>query len=141
MSLPLELSTCDALFLSYIVNAPRHLGSGAPHHLTPEQEAQRVVDSPAPAGPSGRWRTRAGLPIPRSEMAWATVARGRLHERVQATLFLQRLGDGRRHRVRQRAGLHGGETVGLCRSGLPAEAQHRDGDQRAERSAQHRLHG
>ena len=55
------------------------LQGGVPHHLTPEQEAQRVIDSPAPAGPSGRWRARAALPIPRSEMAWATVARGRLH--------------------------------------------------------------
>ncbi len=55
------------------------LQGGVPHHLTPEQEAQRVVDSPAPAGPSGHWRTRAALPIPRSEMAWATVARGRRH--------------------------------------------------------------
>src|SRR5690349_3711674 len=55
------------------------LQGGVPHHLTPEQEAQRVVDSPAPAGPPGRWRARAALPIPRSEMAWATVAQGRLH--------------------------------------------------------------
>ena len=52
------------------------LQGGVPHHLTPEQEAQRVVDSPAPAGPPGRWTARAALPIPRSEMAWATVARG-----------------------------------------------------------------
>ena len=55
------------------------LQGGVPHHLTPEQEAQRVVDSPAPAGPAGRWVARAALPIPRSEMAWATVARGRMH--------------------------------------------------------------
>ena len=32
---------------------------GAPHHLTPAQEAQRVYDSPAPAGPPGRWVARA----------------------------------------------------------------------------------
>ena len=55
------------------------LQGGVPHHLTPEQEAQRVVDSPAPAGPAGRWLARAALPIPRSEMAWATVAGGRMH--------------------------------------------------------------
>ena len=55
------------------------LQGGVPHHLTPEQEAQRVVDSPAPPGPKGRWLARAALPIPRSEMAWATVAQGRMH--------------------------------------------------------------
>jgi hypothetical protein len=52
---------------------------GAPHHMTPEQEAQRVFASPAPAGPPGRWVTRADMPIPRSEMAWATVWNGRMH--------------------------------------------------------------
>ena len=55
------------------------LQGGTPHHLSPEQEAQRVFDSPAPAGPQGRWVARAAMPIPRSEMAWATVARGRMH--------------------------------------------------------------
>lgn len=55
------------------------LQSGTPHHLTGEQEAQRVLDSPAPAGPSGRWIARAAMPIPRSEMAWATPAAGRMH--------------------------------------------------------------
>ncbi|MBM6593343.1 Kelch repeat-containing protein [Microvirga pudoricolor] len=55
------------------------LQGGVPHHLTPEQEAQRVTDSPAPAGAQGRWVTRAALPIPRSEMAWATAAEGRMH--------------------------------------------------------------
>ncbi len=56
-----------------------NLKGGVPHHLSPEQEAQRVFDSPAPAGPAGRWVPRAAMPIPRSEMAWATVARGRMH--------------------------------------------------------------
>jgi N-acetylneuraminic acid mutarotase len=55
------------------------LQGGVPHHLTSEQEAQRVVASPAPAGVPGRWRARAALPIPRSEMAWATAAAGRMH--------------------------------------------------------------
>ncbi|MET0540716.1 MAG: kelch repeat-containing protein [Variovorax sp.] len=55
------------------------LQGGTPHHMTPDQEAQRVTDSPAPAGPSGRWVARAALPIPRSEMAWATAAAGRMH--------------------------------------------------------------
>jgi hypothetical protein len=55
------------------------LQGGVPHHMTPEQEAQRVTDSPAPAGPPGRWVARAALPIPRSEMAWATAAMGRMH--------------------------------------------------------------
>lgn len=52
---------------------------GAPHHLTPDQTAQRVTDSPAPAGPQGRWVRRADMPIPRSEMAWATAWEGRMH--------------------------------------------------------------
>lgn len=47
--------------------------------MTPEQDSQRVTDSPAPAGPRGRWVVRAALPIPRSEMAWATAAIGRMH--------------------------------------------------------------
>lgn len=55
------------------------LQGGMPHHLTPDQEAQRVTDSPAPAGAPGRWTPRAALPIPRSEMAWATAAAGRMH--------------------------------------------------------------
>ena len=55
------------------------LRDGAPHHLTGEQEAQRVTDSPAPPGPAGRWASRAALPIPRSEMAWAAVEGGRMH--------------------------------------------------------------
>ncbi|MES2185912.1 MAG: kelch repeat-containing protein [Pseudomonadota bacterium] len=55
------------------------LQGGTPHHLTPEQEAQRFVDSTAPMGPKGRWLARAALPIPRSEMAWAAVALERMH--------------------------------------------------------------
>ncbi len=55
------------------------LQGGAPHHLTADQEAQRVSASPAPAGPAGRWASRAALPIPRSEMAWATGWAGRMH--------------------------------------------------------------
>ena len=55
------------------------LQGGVPHHLTPDQEAQRKTDSPAPQGPSGRWAPRAALPLPRSEMAWATAAAGRMH--------------------------------------------------------------
>lgn len=43
------------------------LQGGVPHHMTPEQESQRVTDSPASAGPRGRWVARAALPIPRSE--------------------------------------------------------------------------
>lgn len=55
------------------------LQGGVPHHLTPDQTAQRVTDSPAPQGPAGRWIARAALPIPRSEMAWATAWAGRMH--------------------------------------------------------------
>ncbi|MDO8371015.1 MAG: hypothetical protein V4573_05980 [Pseudomonadota bacterium] len=54
------------------------LQGGVPHHMTPEQGSQHVTDSPAPAGPRGRWVARVALPIPRSEMAWAIVAMGRM---------------------------------------------------------------
>jgi N-acetylneuraminic acid mutarotase len=47
--------------------------------LTPAQYAQRFVDSPAPAGPPGRWVARAPLPLPRTEMAWAAENAGKLH--------------------------------------------------------------
>ena len=40
----------------------------------------RFSTSSAPAAArQGRWVARASLPIPRSEMAWATVCRGRMH--------------------------------------------------------------
>ena len=54
------------------------LQGGAPNHLTPEQEAQRVTASPAPAGPAGRRISRAAPPLPRSQMAWATAWAGRM---------------------------------------------------------------
>jgi hypothetical protein len=42
--------------------------------------AQQVFDSPAPKAENpGRWIARARLPLPRSEMAWATVRNGRMH--------------------------------------------------------------
>lgn len=53
-------------------------GSG-PVTLTPQQLAQRAIDSPAPPGVPGRWETRAPLPLPRSEMAWATAWEDRMH--------------------------------------------------------------
>jgi N-acetylneuraminic acid mutarotase len=53
-------------------------GSG-PVVLSPEQLAQRVTASPAPAGPPGAWTSRAPLPMPRSEMAWATAWAGKMH--------------------------------------------------------------
>jgi len=53
-------------------------GSG-PVVLTPAQYAQRFFESPAPAGPLGRWVERATLPIPRTEMAWAAESGGKLH--------------------------------------------------------------
>jgi len=55
------------------------LRGGGPHHLSPDQEAQRVIASTALKGPEGRWAPRAALPLPRSEMAWATAAQGRMH--------------------------------------------------------------
>ena len=47
--------------------------------LSPEQLRQRTLESPAPAGPAGRWQTKAPLPLPRSEMAWATAFRDQMH--------------------------------------------------------------
>ena len=41
---------------------------------------QHVTDSPAPkAADQGRWITKAPLPLPRSEMAWATAHADRMH--------------------------------------------------------------
>ena len=41
---------------------------------------QNVFDSPAPKAENpGRWMAKAPLPLPRSEMAWATECTGRLH--------------------------------------------------------------
>ena len=53
------------------------LQGGVPHHLTADQESQRSFNSTAPKGPAGRWITRASLPIPRREMAWAPEWAGR----------------------------------------------------------------
>ena len=61
------------------------LQGGVPNHMTPDQEAQRVVDSPAPKGPAGRWVARAALPIPRSEMAWATAWEDRKSTRLNSS--------------------------------------------------------
>ena len=48
--------------------------------IPPESATQHVTDSPArKAANPGKWVTRAPLPIPRSEMAWATVRDGRMH--------------------------------------------------------------
>ncbi len=47
--------------------------------LAPHQIGQRQLESPAPKGPQGRWEARAALPLPRSEMAWATALNGRMH--------------------------------------------------------------
>jgi N-acetylneuraminic acid mutarotase len=48
--------------------------------IPPQAIEQRVFDSPAPkAAQQGRWMARAPLPLPRSEMAWATVLDGRMH--------------------------------------------------------------
>jgi len=41
--------------------------------------AQGPARSTAAPGSEGRWVARAALPLPRSETAWATVARGRMH--------------------------------------------------------------
>lgn len=47
--------------------------------LAPHQVGQRQLESPAPKGEPGRWAARAPLPLPRSEMAWATAWQHRLH--------------------------------------------------------------
>lgn len=47
---------------------------------TDTMKAQHVFDSPAPkAANQGSWVARAPLPLPRSEMAWATTLNGRMH--------------------------------------------------------------
>jgi N-acetylneuraminic acid mutarotase len=49
----------------------------APHELMAQQH---VFDSPAPKAENpGRWIKRAPLPLPRSEMAWATVVDDKMH--------------------------------------------------------------
>src|SRR5207253_2096666 len=55
------------------------LNDGLIARLSPEEESQRVIASPAPAGPPGRWTRRASMPIARSEMIWATAWRGHVH--------------------------------------------------------------
>ncbi|MCI0752372.1 Kelch repeat-containing protein [Teichococcus vastitatis] len=55
------------------------LRGGGPVILTQQQLSQRSLESPAPPGPPGRWEARAPLPLPRSEMAWATAWNGRMH--------------------------------------------------------------
>src|SRR5258706_3148828 len=53
-----------------------------PGRIGPPETAaiQGVTDSPAPkADNPGRWVTRAPLPLPRSEMAWAVASGGRMH--------------------------------------------------------------
>jgi N-acetylneuraminic acid mutarotase len=47
--------------------------------LSPAQRAEALLDSPAPAGPPGRWVTRALLPVPTSEMGGGAESGGRLH--------------------------------------------------------------
>ena len=37
------------------------------------------MESPAPKGPQGHWTPKAALPLPRSEMAWATAWAGRMY--------------------------------------------------------------
>ncbi len=55
------------------------LRDGPVRQLAPEEEAQRLAASAAPAGPPGRWTRRASLPIARSEMNWAVALGGRMH--------------------------------------------------------------
>jgi len=46
----------------------------------PLAATQNVFDSPAPkAATPGRWSAKAPLPLPRSEMAWATAFEDKMH--------------------------------------------------------------
>ncbi|MGE0714854.1 MAG: Kelch repeat-containing protein [Alphaproteobacteria bacterium] len=57
-----------------------HLRHADPVAMPPEAEAQRFIQPTAPtAADPGRWVTRAPLPLPRSEMAWATQWNDRMH--------------------------------------------------------------
>ena len=63
-SAPLRAQSHDALREAAPSPEPfARLQGGVPHHLTADQQAQRVVDSPAPRGPAGRWVARAALPL------------------------------------------------------------------------------
>jgi N-acetylneuraminic acid mutarotase len=82
------LCLAPALIRSSRAQQPHHgipsdqmapLKGKGPVVLSPEQLAQRATDSASPAGPPGMWESRAPLPIPRSEMAWATAWAGRMH--------------------------------------------------------------
>lgn len=78
----------------------QHAGHGAgaadaiPHHDSPYShlfdpkirdlpaaaaEVRSTASSAPAAARQGRWVARANLPIPRSEMAWATACRGKMH--------------------------------------------------------------
>jgi hypothetical protein len=110
------------------------LQGGTPHHLTTEQIAQRKVESPAPKGPQGHWAPKAALPLPRSEMAWATAWAGRMH-------IVGGYGEGRVDRAYHHVydpnddrwfnaaplprGANHVAVVGGCRAGLRARRLHR----------------
>jgi N-acetylneuraminic acid mutarotase len=56
------------------LNQPGRIG------LPDLHQQHAVKDSPAPAAAQqGQWRAKAPLPIPRTEMAWATDFKGRVH--------------------------------------------------------------
>ena len=64
--------------------SPQQFGVFAEHgtltdRLTPNELSERLLDSPAPAGPPGRWVTRASLPVPTSEFSGGAALKGRLH--------------------------------------------------------------
>ncbi len=77
-------STARAQSLPVLPPSPKPFGVFAEHgaltdQLTPDQRAEAMLDSPAPAGPPGRWATRASLPVPTSEFSGAAASNGRLH--------------------------------------------------------------
>src|SRR3954468_5182613 len=82
------------------------LREGTAHHLTPEQEMQRVVASPAPAGPPGRWESRAsakwpGRPLgPAACMWWADMEKVVSTEPNTTSTSLPRTDGSQGHRFR-----------------------------------------
>ncbi|MFN3656867.1 MAG: Kelch repeat-containing protein [Pseudolabrys sp.] len=78
----IALSLASPVLAQHAGHDPLYSGLRDPNLKDIPEEAlsQRVYDSPAPkAANQGRWIARAPLPVPRSEMAWATVLDGRMH--------------------------------------------------------------
>jgi N-acetylneuraminic acid mutarotase len=78
----LAASTAAPAFAQHAGHGPLYERLNQPGRVDapPAAAEQAVTDSPAPkAANQGRWITRAALPLPRSEMAWATVLDNKMH--------------------------------------------------------------